>query len=135
MWDHTDGCTKQSICVKVLYLMSCLASKFDIIIDRLVDAPGHGKDVVDGMNAQDKLYLRHKMVTATNPDQKGDSEESEVKFDAALADGDQKQISFAQQCVKICSAKSRKKGAESHKKSKKREGNKKVLERFYQKTG
>ena len=92
MWDHTDGCTKQYRCAKALYLMSCLASEFDIIIDRLVDAPGHGKDVVDGMNAQDKVYLRHKMITAKNPDQKGDSEESEVKFDAALADGDQKRL-------------------------------------------
>ena len=42
--------------------MSCLAGEFDIIIDRLVDSPGYGKDVVDGMNAQDKVYLRHKMI-------------------------------------------------------------------------
>ena len=131
MWGHTDGCTKQYRCAKALYLLSSLASEFDIIIDRLVDAPGHGKDVVDGMNAQDKVYLRHKMITATDPDQKDDSEQSEVKFDAALCDGEQKPISFAEQCVKICSAKSRKTGVESHKKSKKREGNKKVLERFY----
>ena len=111
--------------------MICLASEFDIIVDRLVDTPGHGKDVVDGMNAQDRVYLRHNMITAKNTDQTGDSEESEVKFDAALADGDEKEISFADQCVKICSAKSRKKGAESREKSKKREGNKKVLERLY----
>ena len=131
MWDHTDGCTKQYRCAKALYLLSCLAAEFDIIIDRLVDAPGHGKDVVDGMNAQDKVYLRHKMITATDPNQEDDSEQSEVKFDAALCDGEQKPISFAEQCVKICSAKSRKTGVESYKKSKKREGNKKVLERFY----
>ena len=76
MWDHTDGCTKQYRCAKALYIMSCLASEFDIIINRLVDAPGHGRDVVDGMNEQGKVYLRHKMITATNPDQKGDCEES-----------------------------------------------------------
>ena len=81
--------------------MSCLAAEFDIIIDRLVDAPGHGKDVVDGMNAQDKVYLRHKMITATDPNQEDVSEQSEVKFDAALCDGEQKPISFAEQCVKI----------------------------------
>ena len=55
-----------------------------------------------------------------DPDQKGYSEESELKVYAALADWYQKKISFAEQCVKMFSVKSRKKGAESHKKSKKR---------------
>ena len=53
--------TKQYRCAKALYFLSCLASEFDIIIDRLVDTRGHGKDVVNGMNAQDKVYLRHKI--------------------------------------------------------------------------
>ena len=45
---------QSNIGAKRLYLLSALAFQFDIIIDRLVDAPGHGKDVVDGMNVQDK---------------------------------------------------------------------------------
>ena len=45
MSDNTDGCTNKYRCAKALYLLSCLASEFDIIIDRLVDAPGHGKDL------------------------------------------------------------------------------------------
>ena len=39
-------------------------------------------------NVQDKVYLRHKTITATDLDQKGDSEEKKIKFDAAIADGD-----------------------------------------------
>eukprot|EP00978_Attheya_sp_CCMP212_P029532 scaffold105141_cov47-Attheya_sp.AAC.1 len=35
MWDQTDGCGKQA-----------------------VDTPGHGKDVVDGFNAVQKLFLQ-----------------------------------------------------------------------------
>ena len=63
IWEHTDGCTKQYRCAKALYLLSSLASEFKVVIDRQVDAPGHGKDVVDGLNAQDKVYLRKHMIS------------------------------------------------------------------------
>ena len=49
---------------------------------------------------------------------------------AAIADGNKKSMNFARKCVKICYNR-RKTGASSHKKSKKRERNKKVEERFY----
>mgnify|MGYP003340820577 CR=1 FL=1 len=39
-----------------------LALKFDIVIDCAVGAPGHGKDVVDGLNAVDKRFLRTAMM-------------------------------------------------------------------------
>ena len=29
-------------------------------MDRAINAPGHGKNVVDGLNAKDKLYLKGK---------------------------------------------------------------------------
>jgi len=34
-----------------------LASEFGITIDRAIGAPGHGKDIVDALNATDKIYL------------------------------------------------------------------------------
>ena len=37
------------------YLMSYLS--YQIVIDRAVDTPGHGKHVVDGFNAAQKRYL------------------------------------------------------------------------------
>eukprot|EP00957_Ditylum_brightwellii_P074234 5640681-Ditylum_brightwellii.AAC.1 len=35
--------------------------KFNIVIDHAVEAPGHGKDVVDGLNAIDKAHLNKMM--------------------------------------------------------------------------
>ena len=37
--------------------MSYLSKLYKIVLDRAVDIPGHGKDVVDGFNAVQKRYL------------------------------------------------------------------------------
>ena len=34
-----------------------ISANFNIIVDRMIGAPKHGKDVVDGINACDKRYL------------------------------------------------------------------------------
>ena len=39
------------------YLMSYLSTSYQIVLDRAVDTPGHGKDVVDGFNFVQKRYL------------------------------------------------------------------------------
>ena len=57
MWDQTDECAKQYRCCIAYYLMSYLSTSYQIVLDRAVDAPGHGKYVVDGFNAVHKLYL------------------------------------------------------------------------------
>ena len=57
MWDQTDGCAKRYRCSIAYYLMFYLSSSYQIVLDRAVDTPGHGKDVVDGFNAVQKLYL------------------------------------------------------------------------------
>eukprot|EP00957_Ditylum_brightwellii_P150252 11442402-Ditylum_brightwellii.AAC.1 len=43
--------------------------KYGIVIDRAVGAPGHGKDVVDGLNAADKKFLRTAMLRNSIPDE------------------------------------------------------------------
>ena len=50
MWDQTDGCAKQYRCSIAYYLMYFLSKSYQIVLDRYVDTPGHGKDVVDGFN-------------------------------------------------------------------------------------
>ena len=57
MWDQADGCAKQYMCSIAYYLMSYLSTLYQIVLDRAVDTPGHGKDVVDGFNAVQKQYL------------------------------------------------------------------------------
>ena len=40
---------------------------YSITIDRGISAPGHGKEVVDGLNAVDKLYTYQLMSTVQLP--------------------------------------------------------------------
>ena len=37
--------------------MSVMSQTYSLIIDRGISAPGHGKEVVDGINAVDKRYI------------------------------------------------------------------------------
>eukprot|EP00957_Ditylum_brightwellii_P137269 10465349-Ditylum_brightwellii.AAC.1 len=55
--EETDGCAKQYRCAAAFNLLSMLAMQYNIVIDRAIQAAGHGKDVVDGLNAVDKRYL------------------------------------------------------------------------------
>ena len=41
-----------------IYLMSVLSSSYVIIMDRAINAPGNGTNVVDGLNATDKRHLK-----------------------------------------------------------------------------
>ena len=86
IWEHTDGCTKQYRCAKALHLLSYLATEFEITIDRQIDAPGHGKDVVDGLNAKDKVYLRKAMITADKTNKTDSTHNNKLKMDPAVVD-------------------------------------------------
>ena len=44
-----------------IYLITVLSSLCGIIIDRAINAPGHGKNVVDGFNATAIFYLKGEM--------------------------------------------------------------------------
>ena len=57
MLDQKDGCAKQYRRSIAYYLMSCLSKSYQIVFDRVVDTPGHGKYVVDGFNDVQKRYL------------------------------------------------------------------------------
>ena len=49
-----------------VYLMTILTLIFNIIIGREIGATSHGKDVVDGLNSRDKIYLRKQMNRLLN---------------------------------------------------------------------
>ena len=59
--EDTNGCAKQYRCALSIYLMNVLSSLYGIIMYHAIKEPGHGKNVVDGINATDKLYLKGKM--------------------------------------------------------------------------
>ena len=70
MWENTDGCAEQYRCVSALYLMSVFFQYYSIIVDRGISAPGHGKEVVDGLNAINKLYIYQLMSNVQLPGSK-----------------------------------------------------------------
>ena len=51
VWEDTGGCAKKYRCTLAIYLMTVLSSSYGIIIDRAINAPGHGNNFVDGLNA------------------------------------------------------------------------------------
>ena len=52
-----------SIVVVLFYfVLSMISINFNIIVDRIIGAPGHGKDVIGKINACDKRYLMKKYV-------------------------------------------------------------------------
>ena len=57
MWDQTDGYANQDMCSISYYLIYFLSKSHQIVLDRDIEKPGHGKDVVDGFNAVHKRYL------------------------------------------------------------------------------
>ena len=57
IWENTDGCAEQYRCASELYLVSVLSQLHSIIFNRGISAPGHGKEVVDGLNATGKRFI------------------------------------------------------------------------------
>ena len=53
-----------------MYLMSVMSRFYYIIIDRGISAPGHDKEVVDGLNAVYKLYIYQLISTVQIPGSK-----------------------------------------------------------------
>ena len=47
--------------------MSVISHTCLLIIDRGISAPGHGKEVVDGLNDVDKRYIYHLMSKVQLP--------------------------------------------------------------------
>ena len=50
IWESIDSFTKHYKCDTTLFLLSILPQYFNITIDHGISAPGHGREVVDGLN-------------------------------------------------------------------------------------
>ena len=68
MWDQAYVSTKQYMCLIAQYLMYFLSKSCQIVLDGSVDTPGHGKDVVDGFNDVQKLYLATCLRMCSTPE-------------------------------------------------------------------
>ena len=56
--------------------MSLMSQTYSVIIDCGISAPGHGKEVVDGINAVDKRYIYQLMSKVQLP--------GSVRFDSQI---------------------------------------------------
>jgi hypothetical protein len=116
LYDETDGCAKQYRCSNAIYLLSVLASKYGITINRAIGAPGHGKDDVDGLNATDKRYLSGKFCMIGTPE--ANNTEKRMAANSMVEGATQ---SLAAECARLCSLPSRINGVKGHAKARKRE--------------
>ena len=67
IYDNTDGCNSQCRCATALCLLTVVANTCNCTIDRLVNAPAHGKQIVDAMNAVCKRHLTDCMRRVAKP--------------------------------------------------------------------
>ena len=66
VWDDHNSCSKQYICALAIYLMTVLSSLYAIVMVPAINAPGHGKNVFNGLNTTDKSYLKEQMELIVN---------------------------------------------------------------------
>ena len=79
LYCNSDGSSKQYRCANALYYLSMLSTKFNINIDRAIGAPGHGKDIVYGLNAVDKHYFK-KIMRITKSAHEDNINIKKIKF-------------------------------------------------------
>ena len=125
-WDQTDVCAKQYRCSIAYYIMSYLSTSYKIVLDRAVDTPGHGKDVVDGFNAVQKRYLATCLRIRSTPEKdKIDSKRMHVETMTEKGE-----VSFAEECKRlldICDGI----GTKGDKKHAKREAKARLKHKYY----
>ena len=77
--------------------MSFLSKLYQIVLDRSVDTPGRGKDVVDGFNAVQKRYLATCLIMRSTPEvDKIDS--TRMRVDSMTENGE---LSFVKECKRL----------------------------------
>ena len=74
--------------------MSYLSKSYQIVLDRAVDTPGHGKYVVDGFNAVHKRYLATCLRMCSTPE-KDNIDSNRMRVEAMTDKGE---ISFSEEC-------------------------------------
>ena len=110
-WESTDGYSKQYRCGSALFFLCYISFKYKIIIDRMIGAPGHGKNLVDSINTSDKTYLKDKMCMIRTPEV--DDCSKRIKAHSMI---DNTYYIFAEECKRLCECIHRENGAKGYSK-------------------
>ena len=78
-------------------MISYLSKSYQIVLDRAVDTPGHGKYVVVGFNAVQKRYLATCLIMRSTPE-KDKIESKCMRVEAMTEKGE---VSFAKECKRL----------------------------------
>ena len=78
-------CTELQMCHRINFL-SMLSQAFNIIIDKLVSAPAHGREVVDCLNTTEKRFIFRLMSTVQIPGAKGYNTQDLIHSEPSTAD-------------------------------------------------
>ena len=97
-----------------------------VVIDRSISAAGHGKSIIDGLNAVDKHYLRKVMCMSGS--MYSDNAQRRMHAQSMTETSSQ---SFVEECVRLCSQTDRENGVFDSKKSKGRKNKGKLTRRLY----
>ncbi|EJK64880.1 hypothetical protein THAOC_14335, partial [Thalassiosira oceanica] len=125
-----DGCAAQYRCGSVLYQLCNLAKAFNIVIERIVNAPGHGKCIVDSQNGGDKTLLDIFFnCLVRNPEEIGEGIKHVLAHTHVDGEGE---VSLAEICYNILNDPDRTRGCQSNKNRSKW---RKIFERRYFKRG
>jgi hypothetical protein len=126
LYTGTDRCGKQYRCGNSKYLNSLLLSENGIVNDHTVGAPGHGKDIVDGINAIDKHFLAGKMCMIGTQEA---NNKPKLMQAASMIENATK--SLAEESVHMCTEETRASVVKGYSKHAKREANAPLKERHY----
>ena len=107
-------------------MLSIIFTNFNVIVDCMIGAPGHRKDVVDGINSYNKRYFMRKMCMIATL--KADDSKKGVNTNSMVSNT---RYSLAKECKRLCKDKIIINSVKSHIKYKKKEGNNKVKKRVY----
>ena len=99
---NSDGCAAQYRCSTAFFFLSSLVITHQIAIDRAISCPGHGKDIVDGVNGTTKTELSrasaNQLKTAAETVEESGADTK--KFDASVMQGN-KGTSAALECKRL----------------------------------
>ena len=107
-----DGCAVQYRSGSVFHELCQLSVEFGLVYDRLVQASGHGKSIVDSANGHDKTLLdRFFNNLVANPEELTEGVKQVLTHDRDSEGG---LVSLSQTCFEILSNPDRRYGAKSH---------------------
>ena len=126
IWESTDEYSKKYRCDAAIYFLSYVSIKCNTIVGRMINALGYGKDIVDGINACDKIYLKGKICMFDNPE----ADDCNKRMLAHSMIGNV-YYSLEEECKRLCEIGGRENNVKENNKYKKHESKKKLKKRFY----